>query len=207
MSVRLEISGSGSTVTGLSLLIDLNDLRMLQSKDRVLTAIKRYIFGNIPVKMWKNNCKIFSRYLSKMFVRDVILYFNHEHPVFIASKSMLIDISLMLHLKFAHMGRDKVLHLLIDLIWHPLKYRVVDEITTCCPQCQFLKISTTPVSPPIIKICTSYPFELLAIDLVSLPRTNRGNIGCVTVVDHFSKWVQAIPIKNKTSAHTVYLEL
>ena len=114
---------------------------------------------------------------------------------------MLIDISLMLHLKFAHMGRDKVLHLLIDLIWHPLKYRVVDEITTCCPQCQFLKISTTPVSPPIIKICTSYPFELLAIDLVSLPRTNRGNIGCVTVVDHFSKWVQAIPIKNKTSAH------
>jgi hypothetical protein len=202
--VRLEIAGSSNTVTGLSLLFDLDQLRILQSKDQLLRTLKKYIANSVPVKSWKNNCKIFSRYLSKLFIRDNVLYYNPECPIYVASQSILIDLSLLLHLQFAHIGRDKVLHLLFDLIWHPLKYKIVSEITTCCPQCQFLKISSH-VSPPILKICTSYPFELLAIDLVSLPVTKRGNIGLVTVVDHYSKWVQAIPIKNKTCANITKL--
>ena len=55
------------------------------------------------------------------------------------------------------------------------------------------------VIPPKFKIHTSYPFEFLAIDLMSLPKTQSGYVACLVAVDHYSKFVAAIPIKNKKS--------
>ena len=31
-----------------------------------------------------------------------------------------------------------------------------------------------------------------------LPKTKKGNIGVLVAVDHCSKWLQVVPIKNKT---------
>ena len=56
--------------------------------------------------------------------------------------------------------------------------------------------------PPMMKIKTSRPFELLAIDLVSLQKSQSGKIGCLVAVDHFSKWMMAVPLTNK-KANTV----
>jgi hypothetical protein len=88
--------------------------------------------------------------------------------------------------------------MLYDLIWHPSKYRVVNDMCTTCPQCQLSKISSVTIAPPKLKICTSEPFELMAVDLISLPKTANGYIGCLMCVDHYSKWVAAVPIRNKT---------
>ena len=33
-----------------------------------------------------------------------------------------------------------------------------------------------------------------------LPKTSRGNLAVVVAIDHHSKWLTAVPIKNKTSA-------
>ena len=33
-----------------------------------------------------------------------------------------------------------------------------------------------------------------------LPRTSEGNIGLLVVIDHYTKWTSAVPIRNKTSA-------
>ena len=58
----------------------------------------------------------------------------------------------------------------------------------------------TSLTPPTLKIHSHYPFELMAADLVSLPRTPSGFIGCLVVVDHYSKFVAAVPIRNKQSS-------
>ena len=39
----------------------------------------------------------------------------------------------------------------------------------------------------------------MAADLVTLPRTPSGYVGCLVVVDHFSKWVAAVPNRKKKS--------
>jgi hypothetical protein len=38
----------------------------------------------------------------------------------------------------------------------------------------------------------------MAADLISLPTSPRGFVGCLVLVDHYSKWVTAVPIKNKS---------
>ena len=63
-----------------------------------------------------------------------------------------------------------------------------------------MKVSGQIVKPPTLKIETTYPFEMVAVDLIQLPRTRLGNVGCVVVVDHFSKWLCVSPIRNKTAA-------
>ena len=41
------------------------------------------------------------------------------------------------------------------------------------------------------------PFKMVALDLLALPPTKRGHIGCVVLVDHYTKWVSVVPMKNK----------
>ena len=40
---------------------------------------------------------------------------------------------------------------------------------------------------------------MVVLDLVTLPVTRSGFIGCLTAIDHFSKYAYAVPIKNKTA--------
>ena len=44
----------------------------------------------------------------------------------------------------------------------------------------------------------------MAADLVSLPRTTTGCVDCLVVVDHYSKWVAAVPIQDKKSSTIVH---
>ena len=47
------------------------------------------------------------------------------------------------------------------------------------------------------KIETNYPFELMAVDLVELLKSRSGKKCCLTVVDHYTKWVTMDPLWNK----------
>ena len=44
---------------------------------------------------------------------------------------------------------------------------------------------------------------MVAADLVSFSKTALGFIGCLVIVDHYSKWVAAVPIKNKKASTVV----
>jgi hypothetical protein len=57
--------------------------------------------------------------------------------------------------------------------------------------------STT--APPVHKITTEAPFELVTVDPFSLT-PSCGNIGCLVVMDHHRKWLRAVTIRSKTSA-------
>ena len=110
----------------------------------------------------------------------------------------------MLHYNFAHVQRDKLLDLLFDRMWHPSKYNVAHDVCTTCHQCQITKEFSTPLVTPTLKMKTEYPFELMAADLVTLPRALSGYIGCLVTIDHYSKWVAAVPIKNKKSSTIIH---
>ena len=197
--LRLEISGRSSTVTGLSLLLSDEDVQSLQSRDFIISKVKDYVNDNVTAKMWDGDCRLFLRHSNSLTVENDILYFSANQLVVVTPHDIVVDLALALHVQFSHVGRDKLQHLLMKLVWHPSKYGIISDVTTTCPQCQILKVNSTVIIPPTLKITTSYPFELLAMDLISFPRTNKGNIGCIVAVDHYSKWVTVVPIKNKTS--------
>ena len=62
------------------------------------------------------------------------------------------------------------------------------------------KVHRHHIKPPTLKIQTNYPFELLAINVMSLPKTSRGNVAVVVSIDHCSKWLNVVPIRNKTAS-------
>ena len=49
-------------------------------------------------------------------------------------------------------------------------------------------------APPMHKITTVSPFELVAMDLVALD-PSHGNIGCLVVMNHHTMWLCAAPVQ------------
>lgn len=197
--LRFEISGNSSSVRGLSLLLEDGVIGRVQGCSDELGALRHCLNARIPSGKWSQELHAFKRYANRLEVEDDAIIFVGPSRVFVVPFEMYLEVALILHYRFAHVGRDKLMCLLDGLMWHPARYRVINDICSSCPRCQLIKTSALCVVPPTLRVVTSYPFELLAVDLVALPRTAAGFIGCLVAVDHYSKWVSMIPIKNKKS--------
>ena len=146
----------------------------------------------------------FHRYKSMLYIEQGIIMINlHDCSTCVVPFSCFVDTVVELHCQLAHIGREKLLSITNGLMWHPSKYRVTNAICSTCPQCQIFKVAQTPVIPPMYRILTSHPFELVAVDLVTFPQSKRGNVCALVLVDHHSKWIAAIPLKNKKSETVV----
>ena len=81
-------------------------------------------------------------------------------------------------------------------------YTRIKEFVQSCIECQRKKginrkeyNEITPLKHP------SYPFERMSMDLVGpLTETKKGNKYILTIMDYFSRWPEAIPIKNAEAA-------
>lgn len=144
--------------------------------------------------------KEFRRHWNRLRVVDrLLLYHREDEELWLAVLpfKVLVHFAVLFHREGAHVGTHKVLAMMKEYVWHPSISRVVKDVCVSCPQCQKFKIGHQAVQPPILKIVVGRPFELVAMDLVVLPTTRRKNIGCLMVVDHYSKWVLARPIREK----------
>ncbi|XP_047736163.1 uncharacterized protein LOC125177792 [Hyalella azteca] len=197
--LRFETQGNFPTVTGLSMLSDLETIRVLQSHSPELKCLYKQLKKQVPTQGWPKRIKAFARHSAKLSIQSGLIFYGDTSPTVVIPFESLVDVCVSLHFNLAHIGRDKLLDLIFELVWHPSRYRVAQDVCSTCHSCQILKEFSTTLIPPTLKICTSYPFELMAADLISLPRSPRGFIGCLVLVDHYSKWVTAVPIKNKTS--------
>ena len=150
-------------------------------------------------KYWRPRClQQFTRYASKMRVLDGCLWFDQASgPVIIVPFKFLTEIMHHLHNHMTHAGRNKLIKATQSIVWHPAISTVAADICSSCMTCQCSKILSTEKNPPVLKIQAHYPFDLICADLLQLPKTTGGYIGCLMVVDHFSKWLVAVPIRNK----------
>jgi hypothetical protein len=196
---RFEIQGSGDTFTRMSMLLSDDTIRDFQSRDSDLRQLKRVVSSGVSPKEWPDQIQHFTHHASKLNVRNNILTFTNSCEIIVLTFKLTVELILFLHYNFAHVGRDKILNMLFDLVWHPSKYKIANDVCTTCHMCQLSKVSSTIVGPPTLKISSSYPFELVAADLLSLPKTSSGYIGCLVVVDHYTKWLAVVPIRNKKS--------
>ena len=94
----------------------------------------------------------------------------------------------------------KLLDIIKTNFWHPSIDNILRDICASCKHCQFYKVHNQPIDPPTLKIQTDYPYQLMSVDLVKLPVTSEGHVGCFMMVDLNSKLLIAVPIKNQRSS-------
>ena len=118
--------------------------------------------------------------------------------------SFITGVAIILHNEYAHVGRDKLIYLIRKVFWHPSLYNVCNDVCVSCQKCQITKEYSTVVSPPTLKIQFMLPISVSGkLILVSFPKTAGGYVGCLMVVDHFSKWVASVRIRDKRSSTVV----
>ncbi|XDV23191.1 hypothetical protein PO909_027878 [Leuciscus waleckii] len=85
----------------------------------------------------------------------------------------------------------------------------VKEWTTTCPQCVCAKAGPE-VRVPLVSILTSYPFEVVGVDYLSLGRPEDRYPYILVVTDLFSKYALAVPTRDQsanTTAQALYNNL
>ena len=63
--------------------------------------------------------------------------------------SLLVEIVYKTHNQVAHIGRHKLMALVMQMFWHPALDEVSREVCASCTHCQLNKVSTQHLSPPI----------------------------------------------------------
>ena len=202
--IRFEIDSRPGFISQMSLLMDEEVIEHLQGQCPEIKLVLHCLDNDVQVKDWPVRIKSFAKHSSELHTIGGHLVYGDLNPVLVMPFKVVIGVLLTLHKEFAHVGQDKLLALLEKLMWHPSKYTITNDICSTCHQRQCLKESSTTIVPPTLKINSSYPFDLVVADVISMPHTCHGFIGCLVVVDHYSKWLSVVPIKNKKSATIVH---
>ena len=94
----------------------------------------------------------------------------------------------------AHMGRNRLLAALANRFTWPRMGSDVREYVSSCLVCARTKSAQAGMAP-LQPIFSAKPFEIIGIDLFGpFPRSRAGNVMVLTIVDHFTHWIELVPL-------------
>ena len=67
-----------------------------------------------------------------------------------------------------------------------------------CNECHRVK-DPPPPQVPLINTPVGKPWEMVATDILKLPVSSNGNQYLLVIQDYFTKWLEAIPLKNQSA--------
>ena len=99
-----------------------------------------------------------------------------------------------------HLGRNKTLRVIQERFWWPSLTDDVRRYVQSCIVCQERKGDVNKRWAPLHPSAPcDAPWERVAMDIVSLP-PSHGYSYVLVVVDYFSKWVEAFPLRTKEAS-------
>ena len=99
-----------------------------------------------------------------------------------------------------HLGlRSTMAGVALRTYWAGWTSDVKNALRRCDPCAQYHR-STAPKTTSLKPFMSGEPWETISIDITgSHPRSLKGYVYMLTVYDHFSKWPEALPLRNHTA--------
>lgn len=98
-----------------------------------------------------------------------------------------------------HQGVDKTMeHLRGEGYWVNM-HQHVERYCRECTKCQKSKLPQ-PSRAPLTSIPIGKPWQMVAIDILTVPLSSNGNKYLLVVQDYFTKWADAIPLPNQSAS-------
>ena len=99
---------------------------------------------------------------------------------------------------------DKIYSLLKDRYYWPGMFNYIKLFSQGCETCQKTKCSTSPPKASLVPIfIPNAPMQIPSIDIAYLPKDDKGCQYLLLIGDIFSKFVQALPLKDQTAPKIV----
>ena len=99
----------------------------------------------------------------------------------------------------AHFGVEKVMAAVKQKYHWPKMHQNIYDYIQSCERCQRTKTDQHIRPPPQTPMPIDGPFERWHMDFLKLSKTKDGNQYLLLVVDSFTRWVEAFPMKNQES--------
>ena len=98
-----------------------------------------------------------------------------------------------------HLGVERVVNLTQDqFYWPQMQSDISHYINNVC-ECVKQKRPVHQLRAPLQSITSSAPFELISIDFLHLDRSSGGCEYILVIMDHFTRFAEAYPTRNKSA--------
>ena len=130
-----------------------------------------------------------------------------DHYQLIVPSSLQNDVIHQMHCTrmSGHLGRKKTREkALQQYYWFGIRSDI-NNYVRCCDTCAANKAPPRTPKAPIGDMRTGAPMDRLATDILGpFPTTVRGNRYVLVVTDHFTNWVEIIPVPDQTAETTAH---
>lgn len=80
-------------------------------------------------------------------------------------------------------------------------YYFVRNFDSACVYCQQTKCATAPPKAPLVeRVIHNAPMQFISIDIAYMPKDSKGSEYFLLIGDIFSKYIEAIPLKDQTAS-------
>jgi len=131
-----------------------------------------------------------------------MLYRKVKTPTMYEEKLLLASLQKQIlksaHDNVGHQGVDRTMAQLSEAAYWVGMGRDVNTHCTHCVTCQHIK-AAAPQPAPLQPVLASRPWELVAVDILKVPMSHKGNQYMLVAQDYFSKWPFTAPLSDQTA--------